>query len=94
MARQDILLTDENDLTITDGDFVIGDSDNQHVALIVEAVKGEIRSSPDLGFGILRYLKKTDQSKRDFLRNLKVELEKDGYDDVDIEFNDGKITIN
>lgn len=92
--RKDILIDDTNDLVVEKGDFVIGDSDNQHVSLIVEAVKGEIRSSPELGFGIKRYLKKTGRSREEFLRNLKVELEKDGYDDLEVTIDqEGKISI-
>ena len=79
MEREDILTDDNNELIITNGDFDIGRSDNQHTDIIFRAQKGEIRSSPHLGFGAIRYVKKTANSFRVFLRNLKVELDKDGY---------------
>ncbi|MBN2669992.1 MAG: hypothetical protein JXR60_12295 [Bacteroidales bacterium] len=87
MAREDILTDDNNELQIVNGDFSIGVSDNQHVDTIFKAQKGEIRSSPHLGFGVIRYIKKTVNKFRVFLRNLKVELEKDGYKEVDIKIN-------
>lgn len=96
VKRTDILLDDDNDLIITaKGDFDFGDADNQHVGLIFEAQKGEIRPKPNLGFGAMNYLKKIFK-KRDFFRNLKVELEKDGYPDPDItvDFETGKLNID
>lgn len=93
--RIDILLDDESDLVIANGDFDFGAADNQHVGLIFEAQKGEIRPKPDLGFGAMKYIKKIFK-KRDFFRNLKVELEKDGYNNTDIkvDFETGKLNID
>ena len=95
MARQDILLDNDNELNVVNGDFEIGDSDNQHAAIIFEAQKGEIRSSPELGFGASKYIKKSGEKVRNFMRNLKVELDKDGYNDADInvDFELNKLTI-
>ena len=95
MERKDILLDNDFDLLIENGDFVIDNSDNQHAAIIFKAQKGEIRSAPEIGFGAARYLKKTGAAKRVFLRNLKVELEKDGYKSVDVSFDvqSGKLQI-
>jgi len=83
----DIQLDNDRELIIINGDFVSDVSDSQNVQLIFEAQKGEIRSSPGLGFGASKYLKKPDVTTREFLRNLKVELEKDGYNNVDISLN-------
>ena len=41
--RQDILLDSNNDLQLYNGDFVIDNSDQQHVEHIVHAQKGEYR---------------------------------------------------
>ena len=86
MARKDIMLDDSNELIVKNGDFSIDSSDNQHVGIIFQAVKGEIRPNPSIGFGAKRYLKKIFK-KSVFLRNLKVELEKDGYVDPEINFD-------
>jgi hypothetical protein len=51
--RIDILIdTDTYDLVIRNGDFDMGISDNQEVALICEAVPEDYIQSPLVGFGI------------------------------------------
>ncbi len=51
--RTDVLIdTETYDLVIRNGDFDIGISDNQEVALILEAVQGDYTQSPLVGFGI------------------------------------------
>lgn len=55
MAR-DILTDDSNALQIESGDFVVGESDSQHVRHIIEAMPGEWRETPLLGVGVRRYL--------------------------------------
>ncbi len=91
----DILLDEDGDLLIENGDLVIGKADDQNVGLIFKAFKGEIRPAPALGFGAGKYLKTTDPLSR-FKRNLKVELERGGYDraDIDVELKDGTLKVN
>ena len=92
----DILLDADGDLLMENGDLVIGEADNQNVELIFKANKGEIRSSPELGFGAGKYVKSTDPKAR-FKRDLKVELARDNYKDLDIEIDQSlkelKVTI-
>lgn len=94
MAK-DILLDDTGDLKIENGDFVIGESDLQNVELIVESFKGEFKEFPNIGFGLLKYLK-SDISETEFKRDLKVELEKDNYRNpiVDLSEGFGKLKID
>ena len=84
---KDILLGETGDLLIENGDLVIGESSQQHVALLVELHKGELKEFPTTGFGINRYLKKSTSSLTRFTREIKIELEADG-------FNDAKINIS
>ncbi|HRO76128.1 MAG TPA: hypothetical protein PLP27_08290 [Crocinitomicaceae bacterium] len=95
MARTDIMLDDNEDLIISNGDFMIDDSNDQHVAIIFDCVKGEIRQNPSLGFAAMHFLK-SNVKDVDLKRALRVELNKDGYDDADIILNRerGVITIN
>ena len=51
--RQDILLDSNNDLQLYNGDFVIDNSDQQHVEHIVHAQKGEYKNYPITGFGVV-----------------------------------------
>lgn len=94
-GRKDIALDDDNDLKIVGGDFSIELSDQQHVQIIFKTHMGEFKEWPLLGFGADNYLKKTGITKAEFLRDLKVQLEYDGYPDADIDLDKGieKLTI-
>lgn len=86
--RKDIALDSNGDLEISNGDFVIQQSDQQHVQDIFKAHKGEYKEWPLVGFGASGYLKKTTLSKAEFLRNLKVQLRYDGYESPKIIINE------
>jgi hypothetical protein len=94
--RNDILLDEQNEPLIVDGDFVIGQSDQQHVKHIVEAFKGEYKSNPTVGFGVISYLKRDELIESEFRRDLKIQLENDGYNDSEIDLSEGfgKLKIN
>ena len=94
--RNDILLDENNNLLIVDGDFVCGLSDQQHVKHLVEAFKGEYKSTPLVGFGALNYLKRDEKIESEFRRDLKIQLENDGYLDSEIDLSEGftKLKIN
>lgn len=94
--RNDILLDENNELLIADGDFVTGQSDQQHVKHIVEAFKGEYKAHPLVGFGIINYLKREENIESEFRRDLKIQLENDGYNDPQIDISEGfsKLKIN
>lgn len=85
--RTDILLDDDFDLQITNGDFDTGKSDQQHVQLLSFFNKGELRQFPIVGFGVERYLK-TVSDKKKFTREMKIELENDGYMDATVQIGD------
>lgn len=87
--RQDILLDNNNDLQLYNGDFVTDNSDQQHVEHIVHAQKGEYKNYPITGFGVVNYLKKTNRVKSDFKRDLKIQLENDNYQNPKIDLSDG-----
>ncbi len=87
--RQDILVDDNNDLQVADGDFVTGQSDQQHVQHIVEAQKGEYKNDPLVGFGIINYLKRDEKILSEFKRDLKIQLENDDYKNPEIDISEG-----
>lgn len=94
--RNDILLDENNNILIVDGDFAIGQSDQQHVKHIVEAFKGEYKFNPLVGFGVIGYLKRDEMIESEFRRDLKIQLENDGYIDSEIDLAEGfsKLKIN
>lgn len=86
---QDILF--QNDLLIENGDFVIGESNNQHIETILTANKGEFKKNPELGAGIVKML--NDDTVTDFLIEAKKNLEYDGMKVKDIAFTE-QSTLN
>lgn len=87
--RSDIILNENNELLIVDGDFASGQSDQEHVKHIVEAFKGEYKANPLVGFGAINYLKRDEKIESEFRRDLKIQLENDGYSDSRIDLSTG-----
>ena len=84
--RTDILLDDNFDLIDNGDEWAEGDSDDQHGVLLTITEKCEFKEFPFVGFGIQRRLKGVADRKR-FIRELKVELESDGYENTDLIVN-------
>lgn len=78
MNRIDFLVENDNVLRIENGDFVVGLSDVQHVDHIITAQPGEFKQFPLVGFGVQNYLK-TNTPETKFKRDLRVQLNYDGY---------------
>lgn len=91
--RQDILTDDDGDLVFADGDIVIGASDQQHVLDILDSQPGETKEFPLSGFGAINYIK-TRVTEAEFKRDLKLQLNYDGYDNPVIDTTKGIDNIN
>lgn len=85
---RDFKRTDNLDLEIKKGDFVIDESDQQHIEDIFIAQKGEFKEFPQLGFGAVNYLK-TNTSVYRFERDLRIQLEFDDFENVEIDTSNG-----
>lgn len=94
--NNDILLDDNHDLVEDGNEWVEGDSDQHDIDLLILLQKGELKQFPFVGFGIERRLKAV-ADKQKFIRELKVELENDGFKNpvitVNNDLSDFKITI-
>lgn len=79
----DFLLDDTNDLVIKDGDFALCESEMQEVAIILNLNQGDLKPHPMLGPNLLQ-LKKTNVSRFDMEKRLRVHLAQDGkvYEDL------------
>ncbi len=53
---KDIITDETGDLSLQDGDILLGFSDSQHVEHIILADKGHYRQFPLIGVGLARYL--------------------------------------
>lgn len=82
MAK-DILLDDQNDLLIKDGDFVVGESLTQEVSIILRLNQGELKSDPLLGANLIRLINSA-VSEDQLQTIIKMHLQRDGKDYEDI----------
>lgn len=85
--RMDFLNDDDGNLTIVNGDFVIGLSSEQEAKSIVRANKGDYSHYPLVGCNLQDYQNSTS-SKAEVLRVIKQQIESSGlqWDDVSIFF--------
>ncbi len=81
----DILLDDNFDLVIKDGDFVIGESTYQHQNCLLFADKGEFKNYPKTGVGSRRFLE--SERPNDFAREIRQEFIADGMNVENIRIN-------
>ena len=86
MARIDYLSDKTGDLLIKNGDFVRGESDNQHIADLIVSAKGEWREFPLIGAEADRHIKSNslESLKAAIIENLKT----DGYQIKKVQIND------
>jgi len=85
----DILLDDNLDLLIQNGDFVIGDAEEQIQQLILMASQGSFRNSPLTGVNIVQYIKsRLGPAEIDALKQkIKLQFQYDGYITVNTVIN-------
>lgn len=81
---KDILLDSDGDVKINnDGDFMVGDSTDQEIALILQANKGEWKAYPRLGANLIA-LVNSNISQTELQQRIRLELQRDGkdYDEI------------
>ena len=76
---KDILLDDNNDLKIINGDFDYGDSEIQEVGLILRSTQGEWKMTPTLGPNMYRFIK-SKASKSEIEATVAIHLAIDNKD--------------
>lgn len=95
---KDLILSPTNDLLVENGDFVAGDSDDQHIMLVLLNTPGQLRNDPLIGVGIEKY----KNSRLDLInimklkQEIRLQLQLDGFDASTIEtiIKDQSITVN
>lgn len=95
--RTDVLLDDDFDLIDEGSEWAEGESDEQHVQLLIMLGKGDMKQYPFACFGANAWLKKRILNIQQVKRALEIELEVDGYPKAVIDLSNGleglKITI-
>ena len=76
---KDILLDDNNDLKILNGDFDFGDSEMQEVGQILQSTQGEWKMTPILGPNLYRFIK-SKASKSEIESTVAIHLAIDNKD--------------
>lgn len=90
MARKDIRVDDDLLFTLT-GDFLVAESDQQHVEHILRAVKGNYRHDLTVGASVIKT--ESGNYRQEDEAEIKKALEADGYN-VSIKNVDGDLIIN
>lgn len=73
---KDILL-ENDDLQLVNGDFFVGDSQNQSVELLLKTMQGEWKQHPEAGCGLSKA--QNGVIDRFLNRNIRVQLQADGF---------------
>jgi len=86
---KDFITDSDGDITIQNGDILVGNSDSQHVEHIVIADKGHYRQHPLLGVGLLRYMNGNINPVA-LEQEIQMNLESDNYivNEIQIDPND------
>ena len=75
----DILLDEGGDVRIDNGDFVVGESLDQEVQIILELAQGELKEDPLLGADLFRMIN-SNATEAELKQRVKVHLARDGKD--------------
>jgi hypothetical protein len=86
---KDLLLTNY-DLTIKDGDFVVGESTAQHKQHLIVSYPGEFRQYPIVGVGIGKYL--NGENLEGLSAELRRQFELDGLNIDSLSVTNGILT--
>lgn len=87
----DILLDQDFDLKIEDGDFVVGDDREQRLMLILDSNQGHWKQSPTVGVGIRGLL--NGEMTPALKRRIQLQLEADGLKLSKLSFQEGELKV-
>ena len=76
---RDVLLDENNDLKIVNGDFVIGESEMQDVGLILSSNQGEWKEHPIIGANLVTKVRSNTNDGR-LERELRIQMKLDNKD--------------
>lgn len=75
----DLLLNDDNDIVIENGDFLIGESLTQEVALILKSSQGEWKNDPLTGANLIQLIN-SNVGEISLRKRVKLHLQRDNKD--------------
>lgn len=86
-----VLLDENRDIQVKNGEVVIGDIANQNLEILVLSEKGEIREAPLRGVGIRRYV--DDEDVATLLQAIRNEVAEEGMTLDKLGVDNGKLEI-
>ncbi len=89
---KDIIIDNTGDLEISNGDFVISDSSEQSVKLLLISKPSDFKENPQIGCDLQNALK--GKISRFLERNIIVQLEADGFKVETLDVNENGVNIN
>jgi len=89
---KDILLDEDGDLEIVNGDLQLGISDQQHKQSILAASKGEYKAAPALGVGLIDFV--NDETPESMMREVRQQFAKDGMHVKTVRMTNGKLQVD
>ena len=92
MAAKDFIFGLDGDLTISGGDFLVSESDAQHIEHIIRADKGQYRQFPLIGFGI-QSRQNAPVNVQEVKQEIRKQLISDGFTVRSVKI-DGELNIN
>jgi hypothetical protein len=81
MIAKDFKKDAKGDISIENGDFVVTDSDREHILDIMQSMPGWFKKFPLVGFNPYQYLN-ANVSSIEVSKNAKIQLQSDGYDNI------------
>lgn len=89
----DLKLDTSYDLAIAGGDFVIADTEQQEVDLILRTNQGEWKNSPLTGCNLFQYLNANYTTTNQVIKNIKQQLQLDGKKDYTVAVKNNDIIV-
>ena len=88
----DILIGDNADTLIVNGDVVLGESNLQHQRILLAIAPGELKQFPVVGVGVAGFLK--DEDSIGLQAKIKEQFQKDGMTVKSLSFNNTELDID
>lgn len=88
---QDLLIGENFEMQIANGDLVTGISDQQHQQLLLLCNKGSFKENPASCVGLMNFLEAEDPAE--MIREIKLQFSADGMDVKKAEITNGKLNV-
>jgi|688.fasta_scaffold1805114_2 hypothetical protein len=90
-TAKDFLQNNDNDLLIENNDFVIGNSDEDHIVDIINSAQGDWKEYVLCGVNVDNYLNSSG-AQLQLKKQILSQLAQDGYSSITVNFSDNNST--